>query len=95
MKIQDTYPFQPPLLFPSADCCSRRYGVSGKSEQQLDEGRVGSVSMWLSASRHVSAVLFVGEENSADWVWLWVCPKGMRSYNQALRPTSPGPEPIS
>lgn len=53
-------------------------------------------------SRHAPVVLFVGEENSADWVWLWVYPKwDERSATQfcenlqAPSPTSPDPEPIS
>lgn len=49
-------------------------GFSGKSEQQLDEEREECICIGVCASRHIPEVLFVGEI-SADWVWLWVCPK--------------------
>ena len=34
----------------------------------------GCVYVGICASRHVTVVLSVGE-NTADWVWQWVCPE--------------------
>lgn len=64
----------PLLLSPSA-VHRKIWGFLTKVRNSWMGKEWGWVYVGVWALRPVTIVWFVGEENSEDWVWLWVCPK--------------------